>query len=58
MTKQQIQVEEKKKETKKEEDELHGLKTTILVSAVILAVAGAVFAVTKRLREKWNLLAG
>ncbi|XP_041025064.1 uncharacterized protein LOC121265479 [Juglans microcarpa x Juglans regia] len=46
------QVEEKKKEAKKKKDGLQTLKTTILVSVVVVAVAGMVFAVTKKLREK------
>lgn len=48
------QVEEKKKEAKKKKDGLQTLKTTILVSVVVVAVAGTVFAVTKKLREKWT----
>ncbi|XP_030927825.1 uncharacterized protein LOC126692151 [Quercus robur] len=48
---QQAEVEQKGKE-KKKKDALQTLKTTILVSAVIVAVAGVVFAVTKKLREK------
>lgn len=52
MLKQQAEVEQKGKE-KKKKDALQTLKTTVLVSAVIVAVAGVVFAVTKKLREKW-----
>jgi len=33
-------------------DPVQALKTTLIVSGVILAVAGAVFAVTKKMREK------
>ncbi|KAK7858960.1 uncharacterized protein LOC112010822 [Quercus suber] len=49
---QQAEVEQKEKDKKKKKDALQTLKTTILVSAVIVAVAGVVFAVTKKLREK------
>ena len=52
MLKHQAGVEQKEKE-KKKKDALQTLKTTIVVSAVIVAVAGVVFAVTKKLREKW-----
>lgn len=49
------QTEEKKKEAKKKKvDALQTLKTTILVSVAVVAVAGTVFAVTKKLREKWT----
>ena len=51
MLKHQAGVEQKEKE-KKKKDALQTLKTTIVVSAVIVAVAGVVFAVTKKLREK------
>ncbi|XP_021623799.1 uncharacterized protein LOC110623176 [Manihot esculenta] len=33
-------------------DPMQTLKTTIIVSAAIVAVAGAVFAITRKLREK------
>lgn len=33
-------------------DAMQKLKSTIIISAVIVAVAGAAFAVTKKLREK------
>ncbi|GMY25246.1 hypothetical protein FCV25MIE_20488 [Fagus crenata] len=49
--KQQAEVEQKEQENKKK-DAFQTLKTTILVSAVVVAVAGAVFAVTKKLTEK------
>jgi ABC-type sulfate transport system permease component len=51
MLKQQAEIEQKRKERKKEEA-LQTLKTTILVSAAIVAVAGVVCAVAKKLREK------
>ncbi|KAG6770388.1 hypothetical protein POTOM_026069 [Populus tomentosa] len=41
-----------RKREREKQDAMHKLKTTILVSAVIIAVAGAVFAVTKKLRER------
>ncbi|XP_062152700.1 uncharacterized protein LOC133860990 [Alnus glutinosa] len=50
-TKQQAEIEEKRKERRKKEA-LQTLKTTILVSAAIVAVAGVVCAVAKKLREK------
>ncbi|XP_059446991.1 uncharacterized protein LOC132178565 [Corylus avellana] len=49
--KEQAELEQKKKEKRKKEA-LQTLKTTILVSAAIVAVAGVVCAVTKKLREK------
>ncbi|KAE8023367.1 hypothetical protein FH972_009073 [Carpinus fangiana] len=49
--KEQAELEQKKKERRKKEA-LRTLKTTILVSAAIVAVAGVVCAVTKKLREK------
>ncbi|XP_061963876.1 uncharacterized protein LOC133688414 [Populus nigra] len=41
-----------RKREREKQDAMHKLKTTILVSAMIIAVAGAVFAVTKKLRER------
>ena len=46
------QLEETKNKKKREEkDATQKLKSTIIVSAVVAAVAGAVFALTKKLRE-------
>ncbi|KAJ4840806.1 hypothetical protein Tsubulata_015064 [Turnera subulata] len=42
---------EKKRDMEKK-DALQTLKRTILISAVIVAVAGAAFAITKKLKEK------
>lgn len=50
--KERVEAEEKEKEREKKDDALQTLKTTIIVSGVILAVAGAVIAITKKLREK------
>ncbi|KDP37310.1 hypothetical protein JCGZ_06764 [Jatropha curcas] len=41
-----------KKEERKIRDPMQRLKTTILVSAVIIAVAGAAFAITRKLRQQ------
>ncbi|KAG5243985.1 hypothetical protein OIU76_009145 [Salix suchowensis] len=49
---QQEQDEAARKREREKQDAMHKLKTTILVSAMIIAVAGAVFAVTRKLREK------
>ncbi|KAG6433912.1 hypothetical protein SASPL_105531 [Salvia splendens] len=42
-------AERKEQET---EDALHNFKKTITISVIVLAFAGAVFAVTKKIREK------
>ncbi|KAL3617890.1 hypothetical protein CASFOL_038211 [Castilleja foliolosa] len=46
--------EEERKERKEQEkkDALQNIKTTLIVSGIIVAVAGAIFAITKKLREK------
>ncbi|KAL7096598.1 hypothetical protein ACP275_10G088500 [Erythranthe tilingii] len=48
--------EKKKEEAKKKEEEkdkaVQNFKTAVIVSGIIVAVAGAVFAITKKLREK------
>ncbi|KAI3471806.1 hypothetical protein Pfo_028459 [Paulownia fortunei] len=46
----QYEAAERKEEEKK--DALQSLKTAIIVSGIVVAVAGAVFAITKKLREK------
>ncbi|XP_002530327.2 uncharacterized protein LOC8263184 [Ricinus communis] len=50
------EIKEREADTQKKErekrDTMQTLKTTILVSAVIAAVAGAAFAITKKLKEK------
>ncbi|KAJ6864808.1 hypothetical protein NC651_035390 [Populus alba x Populus x berolinensis] len=48
----QEQDEAAQKKRREKQDALQNLKTTIFVSAIIVAVAGAVFAITKKLREK------
>lgn len=48
----QEQDEAAQKKQREKQDALQNLKTTIFVSAIIVAVAGAVFAITKKLREK------
>ncbi|KAJ9181377.1 hypothetical protein P3X46_009514 [Hevea brasiliensis] len=49
--KEQEEAKQKQKERDKR-DAMQTLKKTILVSAVIAAVAGAAFAITRKLREK------
>ncbi|XP_047307577.1 uncharacterized protein LOC124911173 [Impatiens glandulifera] len=39
-------------EEEENNDVLRHLKSTIIVSAIVVAVAGAIFAITKKLREK------
>ncbi|KAL5738041.1 hypothetical protein ACOSP7_030802 [Xanthoceras sorbifolium] len=47
------QLEEAKNKKKIEEkDAMQNLKSAIIVSAVVAAVAGAIFVLTKKLREK------
>lgn len=41
-----------RKEQERKENTLRGFKTAIVVSAVIIAVAGAAFAISRKLREK------
>lgn len=51
--KQRAEAEDNKKKEKKEKNEAaQTLKTTIIVSGVIVALIGAIFALTKKLREK------
>ncbi|OAY40850.1 hypothetical protein MANES_09G054200v8 [Manihot esculenta] len=55
VTSRDLMEEEKATKKKKEmgrRDPMQTLKTTIIVSAAIVAVAGAVFAITRKLREK------
>ncbi|KAJ6750026.1 hypothetical protein OIU85_000635 [Salix viminalis] len=49
---QQEQDEAAHKKEREKKDALQKLKTTIFVSVIIVAAAGAVFAITKKLREK------
>jgi len=49
--KEQAKANQEKKEGKKR-DALQTLKSAIIVSGIIVAVAGVAFAVTKKLREK------
>ncbi|KAL1545692.1 hypothetical protein AAHA92_22385 [Salvia divinorum] len=42
-------AERKEQET---QDALHNFKKTIIISGIVVAVAGAVFAITKKIREK------
>ncbi|CAL5334511.1 unnamed protein product [Camellia sinensis] len=45
-------AEIKKQKERKKKDALQTLKTTIIVSGIVVAVAGAIFAITKKLKEK------
>ncbi|KAK3043516.1 hypothetical protein RJ639_002095 [Escallonia herrerae] len=52
-----VEIKERAKATKKQEEKenkeaLQSLKRAIIVSGIVVAVAGAVFAITKKLREK------
>ncbi|XP_059668707.1 uncharacterized protein LOC132313781 [Cornus florida] len=46
------QSEAAKKKEREKKDVLQTLKSAIIVSGIIVAVAGAVFAITKKLKEK------
>ncbi|KAL8517766.1 hypothetical protein ACS0TY_015836 [Phlomoides rotata] len=48
--KEQHEAMEKKQD--EEKDALQCFKTAIIVTGIVVAVAGAVFAITKKLREK------
>ncbi|KAA8518566.1 hypothetical protein F0562_016040 [Nyssa sinensis] len=49
--KEQVEAAQKQKEQEKK-DSLQTLKSAVIVSGIIVAVAGAVFAITKKLKEK------
>ncbi|GFQ06096.1 hypothetical protein PHJA_002753600 [Phtheirospermum japonicum] len=46
------QIKAIKLEEREKKDDLQSFKTTLIVSGIVVAVAGAVFAITKKLREK------
>ncbi|KAK6126419.1 hypothetical protein DH2020_039807 [Rehmannia glutinosa] len=46
------QINAKKLEEREKKDALQSFKTALIVSGIVVAVAGAVFAITKKLREK------
>ncbi|KAI3447455.1 hypothetical protein Pfo_004120 [Paulownia fortunei] len=46
------QIKAKKQEEQEKKDALQSLKTALIVSGIVVAVAGAVFAITRKLREK------
>ncbi|KAL1549286.1 hypothetical protein AAHA92_17413 [Salvia divinorum] len=50
-TKQNKKEEAERKEQERK-DALHSFKKAIIVSGIVVAVAGAVFAITKKIREK------
>ncbi|VVB05488.1 unnamed protein product [Arabis nemorensis] len=50
---EKIQINREKKENAKaRRDAAQTLKKTIIISAVIVAIAGAAFAITKKMKEK------
>lgn len=50
LKKEQREAMEKKED--EEKDALQSFKTAIIITGIVVAVAGAVFAITKKLREK------
>lgn len=50
--KEQAEAKQKKNERQKK-DALQTIKSAIIISGIVVAVAGAAFAITKKLREKW-----
>ena len=53
--KDKVEAEERKQEKEKEKekkDAAQTVKTNVMISAVVVAVVGAIFALTKKLREK------
>ncbi|KAB2631499.1 hypothetical protein D8674_009018 [Pyrus ussuriensis x Pyrus communis] len=55
-TSKEIKAEERKQEKKEKEkekkDAAQTVKTSVIISAMVVAVVGAIFALTKKLREK------
>ncbi|KAK6942594.1 hypothetical protein RJ641_027971 [Dillenia turbinata] len=49
--KEEAKVAKKTKEQQKK-DAMHTLKSAIIISGIVAALAGAVFAITKKLKEK------
>ncbi|XP_055811622.1 uncharacterized protein LOC129881441 [Solanum dulcamara] len=45
---------DKMKKEKDRKDAIQNFKTTVIISGVVIAVAGAIFAITKKLRERSN----
>ncbi|KAL5545822.1 hypothetical protein UlMin_005509 [Ulmus minor] len=50
--KEEAEENEKRRKKKKNKDSTKAVKKTIIVSGVVLAVAVAAFAITKKLKEK------
>ncbi|RXH81493.1 hypothetical protein DVH24_034914 [Malus domestica] len=51
--KDKVEAEERKQEKEKEKkDAAQTVKTSVIISAMVVAVVGAIFALTKKLREK------
>ncbi|KAK3447496.1 hypothetical protein EUGRSUZ_A02998 [Eucalyptus grandis] len=46
------QTEAAQQQKEREKDAMQSLKSAILISAAVVAVAGAIFAITRKLREK------
>ncbi|KAM7464242.1 hypothetical protein LguiA_032363 [Lonicera macranthoides] len=44
--------EAKKKREKEKKDAMQSLKSTIIVSGIVVAVLGAIYAITKNIRDK------
>ncbi|KAM0990025.1 hypothetical protein ACFX2I_008593 [Malus domestica] len=49
--KDKVEAEERKQE-KEKKDAAQTVKTSVIISAMVVAVVGAIFALTKKLREK------
>lgn len=46
------EVAKPKKKEREEKEAMHTIKSSIIISGIIVAAIGAVFAITKKLREK------
>jgi len=54
--KEDAAAKQKKKQIEKKEY-LDKLKSAIIISGIVVALAGAAFAITKKLKEKWSHMA-
>lgn len=54
--KEEATAKQKKKQIEKKEY-LDKLKSAIIISSIVVALAGAAFAITKKLKEKWSHIA-
>lgn len=48
---EEAEIDEKKKK-KEKEDSMHAMKSAIIISGIVVALAGAVLAIAKKPREK------